>query len=183
MRIALLTIFTTLCLFLSSPRYASAEDVTPEQKVVKEQAREESAESSERSWFTSILLYIPSRLCDITDIFRLRVKVGPGAAAGVRATKLAQLYVGSQTSLYAGLPGPRRSATIPFPVGIESYNGIAVSVVEATAGLGADPDYSPTEFGITLHPLFFGIDVGFDPVELLDFTVGIIGFDIREDDF
>ena len=36
----------------------------------------------------AIVFYIPDRVFDLMDIFRVRVRVGPGISAGVRARRL-----------------------------------------------------------------------------------------------
>jgi hypothetical protein len=151
----------------------------PKSEVIDPQ--EETA-SEGSSVLHQVVLYLPNRVFDLLDIFRVRAEVGPGLAAGVRATKAAQAYLGSHASIYAGLPGPRRKASIPLPVGLESHNGVAVSVLDATVNGGVGPNYSPTEFGVSIHPLIFGLDVGIDPLEILDFAVGLVGFDIKDDD-
>lgn len=145
------------------------------------ESAEESADEG-HSIAHKIILYIPNRLFDLFDIFRARIEVGPGIAAGVRATEIAQVYAGTHASVYAGLPGPRGSATIPLPAGLESYNGVALGPVDATANMSIGPEYSSTEIGATVHPFIFGIDFGIDPVEIADFAVGILGFDLRDDD-
>lgn len=129
-----------------------------------------------------VLLYIPNRLLDALDIFRARVRVGPGIAVGARATKVAQGFIGTYFTAYAGLPGPRMRRLPKLPVGLESHTGIDVSVVEASAGAFVGPGYSPSEFGAGIQALFVGFDLGFDPVELLDFVAGLLFFDLRDDD-
>jgi hypothetical protein len=134
------------------------------------------------SFLVGTLLYIPNRVLDILDIIRLRVRVGPGIAVGVRATKVAQAYLGTYASVYAGLPGPRLRSFPKSPIGLESNNGVSLSVVDATVGGGIGPDYSPTEFGAGLHLGIIGFDFGIDPLEIVDFATGILTIDVREDD-
>lgn len=134
-------------------------------------------------FFHRVLFYIPNRALDLVDIVRLRGRVGPGLAAGVRATTAADAYLGSYTSVYAGLPGPRMRPIPKLPAGLETMTGAGVSVADATIDSGFGPDYSPTEFGISLHPVIVGIDAGFDPVEILDFALGLLTIDLRDDDF
>jgi hypothetical protein len=59
------------------------------------------------SVFHRVVTYLPCRVLDLLDVVRLRARVGPGAAVGVRATEAADFFIGSYWSLYAGLPGPR----------------------------------------------------------------------------
>ena len=130
----------------------------------------------------SVLLYIPNRVFDLFDVFRLRARVGPGVALGVRATSALDVYLGSYISIFAGLPGPRNSPTIPLPLGFESHNGAELSFIDATANVGMSPDYSPTEFGLGLQVAIVGVDVGVDPLEILDFILGFFTLDIQGDD-
>lgn len=131
---------------------------------------------------TDVALYIPNRVFDLLDIVRARVRVGPGVAVGLRATELADLFLGTYGSVWAGIHGPRGDATIPWPVGFESKSGLEASVADMTVEGGIGPDYGDTEFGISLHALLVGIDVGLDPLELVDFPLGFFGIDIEDDD-
>jgi hypothetical protein len=130
-----------------------------------------------------VATYLPCRVLDLLDVVRLRARVGPGAAVGVRATEVADFFIGSYWSLYAGLPGPRGRRMPKLPVGFESLTGLEVSVVDLTMGAGAGPGYSATEFGIGIQTLVVGVDAGFDPVELADFFTGLFLVDLRDDDF
>ncbi len=140
----------------------------------------ESIES--HSTLHNIILYIPNRIFDLFDIFRLRARVGPGLGVGAHVTKLTDVFLGSYISAFVGLPGPRLKHTIPIPVGLESHNGASVSVVDATADVGIGPNYSPSEIGISIHLGIIGFDIGVDPYEVIDLGTGLVGQDIREDD-
>jgi hypothetical protein len=141
-----------------------------------------AAEDPDPSLGHELLLYVPNRVLDVFDIVRLRVRGGPGLAVGVRATRLASLYVGSYASIYAGLPGPRLRPTVKLPVGLESYSGVDVSLADATISGGIGPDYSFTEFGVSIQLLLIGVDVGLDPWEVVDFATGLVLIDLRGDD-
>ena len=143
---------------------------------------DETSEKPHHSIGHKLLMYIPNRVLDLLDIVRLRVRVGPGLAAGVRVTDPLSVYVGSYVSAYAGLPGPRLEPTIKWPVVLESYNGATLSFLHVATGLGADPGYSPTEIGASLHLLLIGIDVDVDPMEAVDFIAGFFFLDPRGDD-
>jgi hypothetical protein len=142
-------------------------------------------ESSEEDSSTlhTVLCYLPNRLFDLLDVFRARVRVGPGLAAGVRVTDVASAFVGSYASVYAGLPGPRGRSLPILPVGLESHNGATVSVVDATVDGGIGPDYGSTEIGAGAQLGIIGLDLGFDPLELADFLAGVVTLDIQDDDF
>lgn len=129
-----------------------------------------------------IVFYIPDRVLDAVDIVRLRVRVGPGVALGARATEVFSGYIGSYASIYAGLPGPRQKPTVKLPIGFESYNGVGVSVANATISGGIGPDYSFTEFGLGAQLLIVGFDVGIDPWEIVDLATGLVMVDPVGDD-
>lgn len=129
-----------------------------------------------------IVFYIPNRVFDLVDIVRVRARVGPGVAVGARATEAADVYLGSYTSVYAGLPGPRNGREIPLPAWVETKSGIEASVADPSLEGTFGPDYGPTEFGVSLHAILLGADVGIDPVEIADFIVGLVNLDLRKDD-
>lgn len=132
---------------------------------------------------SKILLYIPNRIFDFLDIFRIRARVGPGFGASVRVTKYVATYLGAYATIYGGLPGPRMRKMPRSPIGFETYNGATLSVLDGTWDGGFGPDYSPSEIGVGIQLAVVGIDIGIDPVEIADFFAGILMFDIRDDDF
>lgn len=143
---------------------------------------EEKAKETSDSLLIESLLYIPNRVLDLFDIFRLRIRVGPGVSVGGRATELISGYAGTYGTFYAGLPGPRLRKTPKLPIGFESHNGASLSIVDVTVDGGIGPDYSATEFGFGTQLGIIGFDFGIDPVEIADFAAGIATFDIRDDD-
>lgn len=180
------SIVLTFIVFIANPVTVNAEDSTSGNKSsttdVDGTEKEIEEDQDGHSFIVGTLLYIPNRVLDIFDIFRLRIRVGPGVAIGARATKVAQGYAGTYASVYAGLPGPRLRSFPKSPIGLESNNGASLSVVDATVGGGIGPDYSPTEFGAGFQLAIIGVDFGIDPLEIVDFATGILTIDIREDD-
>ena len=148
-----------------------------------EQKKEQKEDQEVHSLGHKVLFYLPNRVFDIFDMVRLRLRVGPGLAAGVRVTDPVSAYVGAYVSVYAGLPGPRQEPKIPLPAGLETYNGATLSFVHLATGAGLGPDYSPTEIGASLHLLIIGADVDVDPMEFIDLLAGLIALDPRHDDF
>jgi hypothetical protein len=57
---------------------------------------------------------------------------------------------------------------------------VGQAMVRTTA---AGPGYSPTEIGLGLHAGVVGVDVGIDPMEIVDFLGGFFLWDPRHDDF
>jgi len=129
-----------------------------------------------------MLFYIPNRVLDLVDIFRLRAKVGPGISGTLQLTSVASFYAGTHNTVYAGLPGPRSAQKKPRPWGREKQKGIILFGVDATDDSLFAPEHSPSEIGLGLHILIVGVDAGIDPVEIGDFLAGIIGRDPKGDD-
>ncbi len=131
-----------------------------------------------------LLLWVPNRVFDVLDVVRLRVRVGPGFSACVRATEAADAALGGHATIYAGLPGPRNSPQIPWPAGLETSAGLELSVVEV--GSEEDrhgPQYGPLEVGAGAQVLLLGLDAGIDPFDALDLLAGILFLDPKGDDF
>ncbi len=154
---------------------ASAEDDRDSQ--ILKNARED------RSVADVLLFYVPNRIFDVLDLVRARVRVGPGVAVRARATEGLDVGLGSYASVYAGLPGPRQEVSVPLPVGLETYTGIELGPGDAELEGGSPPNYSVTEFGISVQAVLVGIDVGVDPLEVLDLVAGLLLIDLRSDDF
>jgi len=135
-------------------------------------------------WGTAktVVLYVPNRLLDALDVFRARARLGPGAAASVRVTEVADLFLGSYSAAYFGLPGPRGRRAPKLPLGFEARAGAEVGPADVSGGAGFGPDYSATELGLGFQAAILGLDVGFDPWELVDFGAGLLLFDPRDDD-
>lgn len=130
-----------------------------------------------------VLWYVPNRFMDLLDIFRFRVRLGPGWAAGMRITDFGACYMGDYHSVYGGLPGPRNLHYIRAPVGFESLKGIVFCGVNATDDTPYGPGYGPTEVAIGVHLGLIGVDAGFDPLEFADFLSGFFFFDFEHDDY
>ena len=169
----------------SSPPTA---EISTDERVVSESdgeksESEKSKEKEEHSLAHKILCYLPNRILDVTDLFRARVRVGPGVAVDARATKFVRVGLGSYLSLYVGLPGPRQRPMPRSPIGFEAYSGASLSVAEASFKTGFEPGYSPSEVGAGVHLGIVGLDIGVDPLEAVDLLTGLVGIDIIGDDF
>lgn len=129
-----------------------------------------------------VVFYLPNRVFDLVDIVRLRARVGPGVSAGVRVTDFADLYLGAYTSVYAGLPGPRNEPKLPWIVGIENRAGAEISVLEGVEEGRFGPNYGRSEIGASAQAILVGGSIGIDPIEIVDFALGILTLDLRDDD-
>lgn len=157
----------TVCLIAPD---AYAQEVTADEEAAP--AEEEPA----GGFVHGLLFYFPNRVFDLLDVVRLRVRVGPGIAVGMRATELADLRLGGYGSVYAGIPGPRLERKAPRPAGFEAFGGTEVR------GLGPGGAYGAGEIGLDAQLAVLGGAIGFDPLELLDFAGGFVLLDIRDDD-
>lgn len=132
-----------------------------------------------------LVLYIPNRVFDVLDLVRARVRVGPGLSGSLRATKPASVFIGSHSSMYVGLRGPRGRPEIPWPFGVDKLTGIQISVIDETDN---DPDkkfnprYGPAEIGLGGQLVILGVDVGVEPWEAVDLVLGLVFVDVRKDD-
>jgi hypothetical protein len=161
---------------------AVAQPVTPPTKQVSAPVAP-AAQASHHGFGHTLLLYIPNRIFDVLDIVRARVRLGPGIAVGVRATKWTDIFLGSYASACVGLPGPRRTPRIPWPGGIESRSGLAASVADGTVtSYDSNPRYSATEVGLGAQAILIGAEIGVDPAEVFDLFLGIFTIDLLEDD-
>jgi len=135
------------------------------------------------SWGKRILWYVPNRVMDLLDIFRLRVRAGPGLSANLRLTDYGAFYWGKYNTVYAGLPGPRYPRILRSPVGLESLNGMILVGVDATDETRHGPEYGASEVDVGVNLLLVGVEAGIDPVEIGDFLGGLLFFDFRGDDY
>lgn len=127
-------------------------------------------------------MYLPNRALDLVDMFRARVRAGPGIAVDARLTDYAAFYFGTHDTVWIGLPGPRSAMEDPKPWGRENLKGIVFFGVDATDNTPHHPRYSVSEATLGFQLLVLGADVGFDPVELGDFLAGLVFLDPKGDD-
>jgi len=135
---------------------------------------------AEAGLIREIVFYIPDRVFDLLDIFRVRVRVGPGLSAGVRATQLVSGYAGMHSSVFIGPYGPRGARKLPLPAGFEARAGVQASLVDLT---DTGTYYDPLEVGAELQLLLLGANVGIGFYEVLDFFTGFVFIDLVGDDF
>jgi hypothetical protein len=163
-----------LTVFLLAP--LSARSQQPETPVAASAAENQSL-------ISALVLYIPNRVFDLLDIFRVRARVGPGLAIAARATETMNVGVGSYASFFAGIPGPRQAVEFPTPLGLETFSGIELKPSGALVRRGGyEPKYGAGEVGVSLHLLLVGIDLGIDLLEVADFAGGLVLMNPQRDD-
>ncbi len=172
-----------LALCLSLPTAAAAQSAEPAGAAAG-QAQAAAPAPEPKGLGHRLLFWLPNRVFDVLDLVRLRVRAGPGFTVGVRATELADVMLGSHATVFVGLRGPRSSPRIPWPVGLETYAGLEVSVADAgTEDDEHGPQYGPLEIGAGVQLVIVGVDVGVEPFDALDLVLGILTLDPKGDDF
>ena len=179
-----------ILLLILSANLAFAQDtLLPDRKIkssgieLGKEIKESQLSSRSDTTFKTVLLYLPNRVFDLMDIFRLRVRVGPGIGAGFQITKPIRLNVGAHSSVWAGLPGARQKRSIPWLAGFEAKAKAAASLYSTSAGISTGPEHSFSQIGIEAQAALVGLDVAIDPVEIVDFFAGIFLIEVRDDDF
>jgi len=131
-----------------------------------------------------LIYYVPSRLADAIDPVRLRLRFGPGFGFGLRVTRPLSFYVGGHAAFFVGLRGPRSAPIPPSPFGTEADGSRAVTTGNRRrAPVTVPPGYTASELGLGFHLAIFGLDLGFDPLEVADLAAGLVLIDFRGDDF
>ena len=131
--------------------------------------------SSKTSFWRKALLYLPNRILDLIDIFKLDVGAGVGYGAILRPTKYLQAGYRdfNPGMLRVGLMGRRA------PLMIEE---------RMEEGLGSDygrhsrRKVSPGEFGLGIDAGIVGAYGGVSVDSAADFILGIAGVDFEDDD-
>jgi hypothetical protein len=126
-------------------------------------------------WWADVLLYIPNRVLDLIDVFRVDVGVGASVGGVVRVTKYVQ---GGYRQM---LPVSLRVGDFgrQFPVIVESSNEIGISPAFKQS---ADRDVCEAELGLGLDVLLLGGYGGVCLDEVADFVGGIFLIDFKGDD-
>jgi hypothetical protein len=172
----LLITFVLIVQFVSAAAFADDSDYvssSPKNPWSDFEVVEEPVENS--SPLRATLLWLPNRVLDLLDIFRVDVGLGPAYGGVIRITKYAQAGYREMNpaSFRVGLMG--RQA----PVMIERTNEIGIS-----PAFGGSPkrDICKGEIGIGLDVIAAGAYAGICVDEFVDFVGGIFTADIKDDD-
>ena len=139
-------------------------------------SRRSSSDNKGENIAKAALLYIPNRILDIVDIFKVDVGVGPATGGVLRLTKYAQMgyrhfYPGS---FRFGLNGR------DYPVFIEDRDerGFGPNFVASP-----ERNITPAEIGVGLDVLVVGGYFGVSLDQMVDFIAGLVGLDPEGDDY
>ena len=138
---------------------------------------EEEASAGAIGFLWGVAMYLPNRVRDLFDVVRFGINLGPGFGVQAKATEFVQAVAISRLSVGVGLQGLRH---LPVYASGEGALGVGPLTADATAGLGWFQSW--TDFRLELHALLAGAHVAVDPVEIVDFVLGFVVIDIREDD-
>jgi hypothetical protein len=129
--------------------------------------------TKESSLISQILLYIPNRVIDFLDIFKIDLGVGPALGAVARVSKYGQVGVRTMlpASLRVGLMGRRA------PIMLETDGELAIG------SSSTDRNVCAAEVGAGVDLALISAYVGTCPDEFADFLAGIFMYDLKEDDF
>lgn len=163
-------LFFLLVLFTYS---AHAQDISPKDPW----GDLEQVEIKEQTTLTKVLLWLPNRVADLTDIFKFDVGVGTSYGAVLRISKEGQL-------------GFRRVPESSVRLGHFGRESPYILRVEKSNEVGVGPYFTQSkqrqvckgELGIGVD-LFAGIYGGVCFDEIIDFVSGLGGGDFKGDDF
>jgi len=132
-------------------------------------------EKLDRPWPLQALLWIPNRLLDFIDIFRVDLGAGPAVGAVARITKYGQF--GYRNMMPASLRIGDFGRTVPLMVERSNEFGIGPAFVDSK-----DRKVCTGELGLGLDLFLIGGYAGVCVEEVADFIGGIFLFDPKEDD-
>ena len=127
-------------------------------------------------WWEQALLWIPNRVADLIDIFRVDLGVGPAVGGVVRVTKYGQ--VGYRMMMPVSVRGGLFGREVP--VLVESSNEFGVGPLYVNS---ADRKVCTGELGLGLDIFLIGGYGGICVEEVADFFAGIFFLDLRDDDW
>lgn len=130
----------------------------------------------ETPWWRDVLLYVPNRILDLVDVFRVDVGVGASVGGVVRVTKYVQGGYRQMAPVSVRIGDFGRT----FPVMVESSSEIGISPAFKQS---ADREVCEAELGLGLDALIVGGYGGVCLDELADFIGGIFLIDFKDDDY
>ncbi len=127
-----------------------------------------------RPWWAEALLWLPNRVMDLIDVFRIDVGVGPAFGGVVRATQ-------------NGQAGYRRM--VPFSLRIGDFGRKSPFLLETDDERGSGRQFKKSDDReLCTGELGLGLDLGLGAYggicseELLDFFAGLFFIDLEADD-
>lgn len=166
-------IFTIFLIILTFTTTSYTQEQSPNDPWTS--SRLEVLEKEEPTTLTKVLLYLPNRILDLIDIFRLDVGVGP--STGVVARVSSELQAGYRTMHPASLRVGTFGRDYPWMLETSSEFGVTPAFVASK-----DRDICRSEIGAGLDVFIVGAYGGICLQEVFDFLAGIFLIDLNQDD-
>ena len=134
--------------------------------------------------YIKYILFLPNRILDLLDVFRLNVGIGPGIGINIRATRFAQAGIASYDCIKVGIIG--RQGWIYMEESKEF--GVSVMYIEDSKAVAPlisfkdKTDRQLLEVGGFVYAFFVGAEAAIRLKELADFFLGWGLIDFCEDD-
>lgn len=125
--------------------------------------------------WSQILLWLPNRVLDLIDVFRVDVGVGPSFGAVVRVTKYGQ--IGYRQMAPASLRVGDFGRQLPALIETSNEFGVGPAYVDS-----ADRKVCDGEIGLGADVLVAGAYGGVCVDEFADFLAGLFFIDLKDDD-
>lgn len=125
--------------------------------------------------WSQVLLWIPNRILDLLDVFRIDVGMGPSFGAVVRVTKYGE--IGYRQMAPASLRVGDFGRQMPFLIESSNEFGVGPAYVDSS-----DRKICPGEIGLGADVLVAGAYGGVCVDEFADFLAGIFFIDLKDDD-
>ncbi|MBU0754447.1 MAG: hypothetical protein KJ645_04865 [Planctomycetes bacterium] len=160
-------------------------------------------------WFALIVIfclpgcgYFKDRVKDASEMFEFGMGISMGLDANLRATKLAQVGVGSYAGHWIGLREGRFAYWVEdrvdmglSPLYFHEVYRRSDTLLDIRHPLPSEDGYDSYmndlflltdrgffEIGFTFNLIFLGVDAAFEGAEIFDFITGFFGFDPLADD-
>jgi hypothetical protein len=125
--------------------------------------------------WSQVLLWLPNRILDLIDVFRVDVGVGPSFGAVVRVTKYGE--IGYRQMAPASLRVGDFGRQMPFLIETSNEFGVGPAYVNSS-----DRNVCDGEIGLGADLLVAGAYGGVCVDEFADFLAGIFFIDLKDDD-
>lgn len=169
----ILTLLILLCIF---PQTSFAQNNSVRSSPKQGWGQFDVVEKKAPTILTQVLLWLPNRIVDFIDIFRVDVGVGPATGGVIRASKHFQVGYRSihPASARVGLFG----RDYPFLLESSSEFGISPAYVESK-----DRSVCDSEVGAGLDLFLISGYGGICLQETADFLAGLFFIDLQDDDW
>jgi hypothetical protein len=166
-------ILSLLFFFLTTQCFADSPKVSPKPGWDEIQVQE----TTKPTILTQVLLWLPNRVADLIDIFRVDVGVGPAFGGVIRITEYAQAGYRDMSPMSFRL-GDFGRDEYPWLLETDSEMGVSPFFHES-----AQRKVCSSEIGVGADLLIVGAYGGICLQEVADFIAGVFFLDLNDDDW